>query len=205
MNTLYIASKNEHKIREIKQMLEGLDFEVKSLFDFPELTSPEETGATFLENAHIKARAFKDFLSHHSSPITHYYVLADDSGLSCDGLGGLPGVQSARFAGEKAETKDNNEKLVAEINKQSDFDPSAHFTCAMVLILPDGSEKEIEEICEGAITTIPKGENGFGYDPYFFLEDHGMTMAEISSKEKNKISHRGKALSALLKEIEKAL
>jgi XTP/dITP diphosphohydrolase len=200
MKTIIIASKNKHKISEIKHMLSNLAFTTKSLLDFPDYGSPEETGATFLENAHIKARALTDYLQNTNS---ERYILADDSGLSCKGLRGEPGVHSARFAGPNARDNENNQKLIDVFNSNPEYNREAHYTCAMVVVLPDNSKKEIEEHCHGKITTTPKGSHGFGYDPYFFLEEHQQTMAELSPNEKNHISHRGKALRSLLEELRK--
>ncbi|MBU0505282.1 MAG: RdgB/HAM1 family non-canonical purine NTP pyrophosphatase [bacterium] len=206
MKTIVIASKNKHKINEIGQMLSALAFTTQSLLDFPDYVSPEETGATFLENAHIKAQTLADYLQKNSlqgSIHRTLYILADDSGLSCKGLKGAPGVLSARFAGLHAGDNKNNQKLIGAFLNNSELSRAAHYTCAMVILLPDKTKKEIEERCYGKIVTEPKGSNGFGYDPYFFLEKHQRTMAELSPEEKNSISHRGKALRNLLKELKK--
>ncbi|HLD45549.1 MAG TPA: RdgB/HAM1 family non-canonical purine NTP pyrophosphatase [bacterium] len=198
MKTLYIASKNAHKVREIAQMLQHLALTVKSLITFPDYISPEETGASFIENARIKALSLKTYLEQRQITAC---VLADDSGLSCDGLGGLPGVASARFAGPQAHDTENNEKLVLAFSTNPTLNRSAYYTCALVLLLPDGTQKEIEEHCCGEIQTQAKGKNGFGYDPYFFIKDYQLTMAELAPDEKNRISHRGKALRKLLEHL----
>lgn len=197
MKTVIVASKNIHKLREIKEILAGVDFEVKGLEEFPDYISPKETGSTFMENAYIKAKALRQYISASDK----VYILADDSGLVCDDLHGQPGVNSARFAGENATDEDNNKKLVEMFQDVTHWSRAARYVCAMVLFHPDGSEMEIEEICKGCIVLVPKGENGFGYDPYFYLEEYNKTMAELPSEEKNKISHRGKALRKLVQEL----
>jgi len=157
-----------------------------------------------MENARIKALALSDYLKKSSDrqlATSDYFILADDSGLECEDLGGLPGVQSARFAGENATDDQNNQKLIHLFQQQTHLSRAIQYVCAMILILPDGKEIEIEETCQGHIVFVPKGKNGFGYDPYFYLESYDKTMAELSPDEKNKISHRGKALRLLVKEL----
>lgn len=200
--TLYIASTNKHKIQELGQMLSGEDFEVRGLEKFQNYISPEETGKTFLENARIKAQALRNFLKSSTSDqrlaTGDHFILADDSGLICDDLGGQPGVESARFAGPNATDAENNQKLVESFSEITHWSRSARYVCALVLLKPDGSEIDIEEKCEGRIVLVPAGTLGFGYDPYFYVEEFNKTMAELSPQEKNKISHRGKALRRLL-------
>lgn len=206
MKTIVIASKNRHKVREIKEMLAGMDFTVKSLEDFPDYVIPLETGRTFLENAQIKARALRKYVEG-KGPVRERgatYILADDSGLECADLNGLPGVKSARFAGPNATDEDNNKKLIEMFRGVTHGTRAARYVCAMVLILPDGRESDITETCPGHIVMVPKGKNGFGYDPYFYLEAYNKTMAELEPKEKNRISHRGKALGKLVKALVKA-
>ena len=208
MQTLIIiASKNKHKVREMASMLEGQNIGVKCLDEFPEYQSPNETGLTFVENAAIKARALKGFLEKFGmfSSTEQIFVLADDSGLCCADLDGKPGVESARFAGPTASDRDNNQKLIETFKNHSHLSRGAHYTCAMVLITPQGKELTIEEYCPGLIVLVPKGNNGFGYDPYFFLKEYNQTMAEIAPAEKNRISHRGKALRKLLENLKKEL
>ncbi len=201
MKKLFIATRNAHKLREMKQILAGADFDVRGLDGLKGYVEPEETGATFIENARIKARALKSFVEEkgrlHGIAPTETFVIADDSGLECSDLWGLPGVKSARFAGAGHSTQDNNAKLVQMFRSLTNPTYAARYVCAMVLMRPDGTAQEIVKTCEGQITLKPRGANGFGYDPYFYLPQYGCTMAELSPEEKNKISHRGKALRAV--------
>lgn len=190
---LYLATANRHKTREISEMLRGNTFEVRDLTDCAGYVAPEETGTTFLDNARIKATALRKFLGSRTA-----FVLADDSGLECDALSGAPGVHSARFAGDHASDAENNAKLVASLRDVTGTLRTARYVCALVLIAPDGSETAVIGTCEGRMIPDPRGENGFGYDPYFYLDEFGKTMAELPPEEKNRISHRGQALSKLL-------
>lgn len=194
MNTLIIASNNAGKIREISEALKDLPLTIQSLKDYPQIKNIPENGKTFEENALIKARV--------AHQITGQYVLADDSGLECDDLGGAPGVYSARYAGNGATDEQNNQKLIADIQAAHDPCRFAQYVCVLVLIDPAGKEILIKETCEGLITMTPSGSGGFGYDPYFFLPDKKRTMAELPMEEKNKISHRGKALQKVKRVIE---
>lgn len=196
MKTIYVATKNDHKLKEITEILDSESFDVLGVGDFPDYESPDETGSSFIENAQIKARALKDFLK--AKGKHDFYVLADDSGLECEDLDGAPGIHSARFAGPDATDEQNNQKLLQEFQNVTHHSRAAQYACAIVLIDPNGEESEILENCTGRIVMTPKGKNGFGYDPYFFLEELDKTMAELTSEEKNKISHRGKALRRLV-------
>ncbi|MDO8520248.1 MAG: XTP/dITP diphosphatase [Deltaproteobacteria bacterium] len=189
--TLIIATRNDGKFREIKAALSDLPFTIKSLRDFPKIGPIKESGTTFKDNALKKAWTVHK--------VVGGYVLADDSGLVCDDLRGEPGVNSAYFAGPKATDEENNAKLVSEMSQADDPSRSARYVCVMALIDPDKKETIVEETCEGMIVLTPKGKGGFGYDPYFLLPDKNKTMAEISIEEKNRISHRGKALQAIHK------
>jgi XTP/dITP diphosphohydrolase len=179
-----IASKNEHKIVEILDVLEssGLEFELINDADWPDV---DETEPTLEGNALLKARAVRDH--------TGYSVIADDTGLEVHALGGAPGVVSARYAGEDATYDDNVTKLLEEMDGV--LDRAAQFRTVMVLIDDDGEEIVVEGIMEGAITRERRGSNGFGYDPVFEVGER--TFAEMSTPEKNKISHRARALRAL--------
>ena len=190
---LVIATRNEGKFREIKAALHDLPFTLKSLKDYPQIGPIKEDGTTFKENALKKAWAVHK--------VTGGYVLADDSGLICEDLRGEPGVNSAYYAGPSATDEENNAKLVADMSMADDPSRAARYVCVMALIDPDKKEMIVEETCEGIIVLTPKGKEGFGYDPYFLLPDRNKTMAEISIEEKNKISHRGKALKAIHKII----
>lgn len=185
---LLLATKNNHKAKEIKEYLTGMKLELLTLNDFPEFEDIPETGETFEENAWIKAKAAYEKME--------ICALADDSGLEVDYLNGRPGVYSARYAGEKASDADNRKKLLHELANAADHNRTARFICVMVLY--DGIKKSIfRGICEGSITENERGEDGFGYDPLFIPEGYGKTFAELGIETKNRISHRGKALKQL--------
>ncbi len=187
---LIIASNNKHKIYEIKKMLGSRFSEILSLKEAGIDHETVEDGVTFLENARKKAREIAE--------ISGCASLADDSGICIDALDGAPGVYSARFSGGSDE--DNNNLLLKKLEGKSCR--SGHYTCAMVLAYPDGSELSSEGYMYGDITESPRGERGFGYDPLFVPVGDERTVAEMTDDEKNAISHRAKALSALLLKIE---
>ncbi|MCY7790491.1 XTP/dITP diphosphatase [Bacillus haynesii] len=189
MKEVIIATKNEGKVREFKAMLEPRGYDAKSLLDIGYTPEIEETGQTFEENAVIKAETI--------SKETGKIVIADDSGLSVDYLGGSPGVYSARYAGEEKNDLANLKKLLKELEGVEKEDRSARFRCALALCIPGHETKTVEGSVEGYITDEPRGTNGFGYDPVFLVKDKDQTMAELSSGEKNKISHRAEALKKL--------
>jgi XTP/dITP diphosphohydrolase len=196
MKKLIVASNNEHKINEIKQILSKLPLEVISLKEANIHIDVEETGSTFMENAYLKAsEIFKVTQGN--------MVLADDSGLSVESLDGAPGVFSARFAGVHGDNKANNEKLLSVLEGKNIDERKAKFICAMVLIINDDEIVKVQGEAEGIITAEFRGEEGFGYDPLFFVEKYNKTFAQMSSNEKNAISHRGKALDRLKSELEK--
>ena len=190
METVIIASTNQGKLKEFKELMKGLSVEVKSLKDFPEIGDIEENGASFAENAYIKAKAVFD--------ATGCLSIADDSGLEVDALDGAPGIYSARYAGEEKNDTANNEKLLSEMNVVSDENRGAQFHCAIVAIDQNGTRYDAEGIVRGHILRAPQGENGFGYDPLFYIEEFGRTTAELSMDEKNKISHRGQAVRQIV-------
>ena len=190
METVIIASTNQGKLKEFKELMKGLSVEVKSLKDFPEIGDIEENGASFAENAYIKAKAVFD--------ATGCLSIADDSGLEVDALDGAPGIYSARYAGEEKNDTANNEKLLSEMNVVSDENRGAQFHCAIVAIDQNGTRYDAEGIVRGHILRAPQGENGFGYDPLFYIEEFGRATAELSMDEKNKISHRGKAVRQIV-------
>jgi XTP/dITP diphosphohydrolase len=189
MKKLVLASNNAGKLREFAALLATVDFEVlpQAHFNVPEA---EEPHFTFVENAIAKAR--------HAARITGLPALADDSGICVDALGGAPGVFSARFAGEPKSDQRNNEKLIADLAGQ----PSrrAHYYCILVFVRHADDPQPIiaEGEWHGEIIDTPRGENGFGYDPYFWLSEFGCTAAELAADKKNAISHRGKALAVLI-------
>ena len=185
---LVIASGNAGKLREIRHLLEPLGIEVvpQSVFN---ITEVEEPYCTFVENALAKAR--------HASKSSGLPALADDSGICVNALNGGPGVYSARYAGEPKSDERNNQKLVDMLRNQSDR--GAHYYCVMVLVRHADDPQPIiaDGAWHGQIILEPRGEGGFGYDPYFFLPDLGKTGAELPMEQKNQISHRGKALARL--------
>ena len=187
---LIIASNNAHKIREIKQILGSRFEEILSLKEAGIDHETVEDGTTFLENARKKATEIAE--------IAGCCALADDSGICAHALNNEPGVYSARYSGKGDET---NNLLLME-NLRDKADRSAHYACAMVLAYPDGSVISAEGEMHGEVILTPRGENGFGYDPIFFLPEYGKTSAEISPEEKNRISHRAKALNALVAKLD---
>ncbi|NWG30344.1 MAG: RdgB/HAM1 family non-canonical purine NTP pyrophosphatase [Rhodocyclaceae bacterium] len=192
MKQIVLASNNPGKLREFGQMLATLDIEVlpQAQFDIPEA---EEPHITFVENALAKAR--------HAAKLTGLPALADDSGICVKALGGAPGVYSARYAGEPKSDERNNQKLIAELAGKTDR--RAHYVALLVFVHHAEDPQPI--ICEGEwhgeIIDTPRGENGFGYDPYFLVPELGRTAAELSADEKNARSHRGKALRQLIERL----
>ncbi|MDD4494154.1 MAG: XTP/dITP diphosphatase [Eubacteriales bacterium] len=189
MRRLIVATRNKGKIAEIKRLLEGLPFDVISMEQAGMEAEIEETGNSFQENSAIKAKAVFDAVGG--------VVLADDSGLEVDYLNGAPGIYSSRFAGEGASDSDRVIKLLALLDGVPKEKRAARFVCAATVILEDGTMLQEQAVRDGYIADEPKGSNGFGYDPVFFLPDFNMTMAEIDSETKNKISHRAKALQLI--------
>ncbi|MBI2373080.1 MAG: RdgB/HAM1 family non-canonical purine NTP pyrophosphatase [Deltaproteobacteria bacterium] len=188
---LLVATSNPGKVKEIAAMV-GERARVETLLDHPEVVMPEETGATFEENARLKAE--------HLATMTGEVAIADDSGLEVDALDGRPGVSSARYAPGPDAAR--NEKLLGELGESTSR--SARFVCAMALAVPGGPTRVVRGTVEGRIGRSPRGGGGFGYDPIFELGD-GRTMAELAVEEKNRISHRGRALSVLWPAIEATL
>lgn len=192
LNKLLVATGNQGKLKEIREILS--DIEVLGLSDVGIECDVEETGTTFAENAYIKAFEV--------SERTGLPVLADDSGLEVEALGGRPGVYSARFAGEHATDDENVNKLLAELKDVPKDKRGARFACAMCLIFPDGRKiKTFGTSCPGIIVDRKRGENGFGYDPVFFAPVYGKTFSEMTMEEKNKVSHRKAALTALSEKL----
>jgi XTP/dITP diphosphohydrolase len=187
MAALVLSTRNDHKLRELREALPGI--EIDPLPD--DVVLPPETGDTFAENALGKARA--------AQAATGRTAIADDSGIEAYGLGGRPGVRSARYAGEDATDEENLEKLLREVGETDDR--RVAYVCAIALVTDDGSESLFEGRCEGILAADPRGTGGFGYDPAFVPEDTGpddeRTMAELSPEEKHAISHRGRAARKL--------
>ena len=186
---LVIATRNVGKLEEFKVLMKELPVEIKCLEDFGEIEEPAETGRTFAANARIKAVYY--------AKKTGVPCIADDSGLEVQALDGAPGVRSARYAGEKAGDKENNEKLLHVMKFQ--VKRTCRFRCALAVALPNGKVlHEVDGICEGMLLHAPLGEGGFGYDPLFWSTELHKGMAEATIQEKNKISHRGKAIRKLV-------
>ena len=189
-----VATQNRGKVREIKKVLKGLGLQILSLNDFSGVPQIEEDGKSFLENAIKKARFYSRYFGR--------MTLADDSGLEVDVLKGRPGVYSARYAGEGASTRENNQKLLKEMERIPLSKRGARFKCLLAVVSIEGKELVVEGSCRGRIGFKEVGKKGFGYDPLFVLPSYGKTMAQLSIEEKNRISHRGKALRKLRKIIE---
>ena len=185
---LIIASGNAGKLREIRAILGDKFDEIVSMKEAGIDHETVEDGATFLENAEKKAREIAE--------ISGCAALADDSGICVDALDGAPGIYSARFCGRHGDDEANNRLLVEKLKNVDNR--NAHYTCAVSLVFPDGKELHAEGFLHGKIIDEPKGDGGFGYDPYFFLPSYNCTAAELSAEEKNKISHRAEALKKLL-------
>ena len=195
MKELVLATHNLHKIRELKEMLGSLqDLEILSLSHFPDYHLPPETGATFEENARLKAVDAAKNLGK--------WCLADDSGLVVPALNGLPGVLSARYAGEGATDKENRQKLLSEMAGLQDLARSAYFECWIALAGPSGETRFVKGICEGTILEKEIGSQGFGYDPLFVPHDYRKTFAQLEESTKNRVSHRRKALDRILPAID---
>ena len=195
MGDIVIASRNRGKIEEIRHVLAMDGLNMRDLVQLRHGTDIEESGTSFEENALIKARSV---FSAYGIP-----VIADDSGLVVPGLGGLPGVRSARFAGPGATDERNNELLLKELRGLSRNEREAHFVCVAVFFLSPGEWYTAEGRVDGRITARPAGTGGFGYDPLFYLPEYGKTMAQISPEEKNAISHRGRAFRIIRTYVER--
>ena len=192
---LVLATHNHGKIAELRKLLSDFEVEIKSLEDFGPIPPVAEDGKTFEENAYKKA--------HTTARMLGFPVLADDSGLEVEALRGLPGVRSARYAGETATDQENNLKLLEEMKEVSNR--KACFKCVISIAVPRGPALTYEESCEGEITHEMKGDQGFGYDPVFYYPPLKKTFAQMSLEEKNRISHRGKATAQLQDEFDKVL
>lgn len=193
--SLVLATRNEGKVKEFREMVSGVAIEIKSLKDFGPIPEVLEDGKTFEENAYKKA--------HFTAKVLGYPALADDSGLVVDALGGEPGVYSARYAGEGVTDKENNLKLLTAI--EGNENRKAAFETVLAIAVPGGPALIYEGRCEGEILYEIKGENGFGYDPLFYYPEFKKTFAQMTQEEKNSISHRGKAMAELISEIDKVL
>ena len=192
---IIFATGNQGKMKEIREIMQDLNVEVVSLKDIGLEVDIEENGTTFEENAIIKAKTIME--------LTKEVVMADDSGLEVDYLGKAPGVYSARYLGEDTPYTIKNNHIIKELEGVEGQDRSARFVSVIACVLPDGTTLTTRGTIEGVIGYEEKGENGFGYDPIFYLPERGCTTAELSLEEKNRISHRGKALSMMKEELKK--
>jgi XTP/dITP diphosphohydrolase len=189
MKEIVVATKNKGKAKEFEKMFSQHGYSVKTLLDYPDVEDVEETGKTFEENAILKAEAISTLLNRP--------VISDDSGLMVDALNGRPGIYSARYAGAEKSDEANIDKVLEELKDIPKHLRSARFYCALAVAVPGKPTYTVHGTCEGEILTERRGTNGFGYDPIFYVNEKDCTMAELNSEEKNKISHRAKALKEL--------
>ncbi len=192
---IILASNNKGKIREVRKVL-GNDFEVYALSDVGFNDEIEEDGESFEENAFIKVRAVAEKFG-------DYIIIADDSGICANALGGEPGIYSARYCGEHGKDEENNKKLLANLSDKAD--KSAYYACSIAVRLPSGEEFAVFGRCDGEITENAAGNGGFGYDPIFYLPKFKKTMAQLTDDEKNSISHRGEALRLFADELKRRI
>ncbi|MCF8063109.1 MAG: XTP/dITP diphosphatase [Deltaproteobacteria bacterium] len=192
---IILATRNGGKIKEFEALFADFDVRFQSLNDFGPIPEVLEDGTTFEENAYKKASQTARMLG--------FPALADDSGLVVEALGGDPGVRSARYAGDDASDEENNRKLLEAMEGREDR--RAAFECAISIAVPRGPALTYEAQCQGEIARAPAGTNGFGYDPIFFYPPLGKTFAELTAEEKNRVSHRGKAMAELRREFDKVL
>lgn len=186
MKKLVLATGNSNKVAELKELLKELNLQIATIDDYPGLVMPEEDRPDLAGNAAKKAEAVSAF--------TGEIALADDSGLEVEALGGRPGVRSARYAGEDGNYEANNRKLLSELEGLPLECRRARFACAIAVTVPGDKTYIVEEFCPGLIAESPRGEGGFGYDPLFIYEPAGLSFAEMPAEDKNKVSHRGRAL-----------
>lgn len=194
MKSIILASNNKDKVKEVKEILKGYD--IISMKEAGIDVDIEENGTTFEENAFIKARAIMK--------LTGQITMADDSGLEIDYLNKAPGVYSARFMGHDTSYDIKNKALIQKLEGVKGSDRSGRFVCAIAVCFPDGREIVKRGTMEGLIAEEIKGDNGFGYDPIVYLPEYGRTSGELAPEEKNKISHRGKALALIKEELDKS-
>ena len=196
MKQIVLASNNAGKLREFNSMLADMDFEVlpQSEFDIPEA---DETGLSFVENAILKAR--------HAAQLSGLPAIADDSGIEVDALNGAPGIYSARYSGVGASDEDNLQKLLRDLEDVPEHERTARFQCLLVFMrhATDPTPLICQGTWEGRILNAPQGENGFGYDPVFYVPEHHCSSAQLSAETKNSMSHRGKALQKLVTFLKK--
>ncbi len=194
---ILVATKNPGKLGEVRAILGELEVEFRTLADFEGVPEAVEDGPTFEANASAKAR--------HYSRLTGCLTLADDSGLAVDALGGAPGVRSARYAGGHGDDQANNARLVAELKGVPPEKRTARFCCAVALADGDRVLATAHGTIEGRIIDQPRGDNGFGYDPHFLVPEFGLTTAQMPPEQKNRLSHRGRALRAIVPKLRQVL
>jgi XTP/dITP diphosphohydrolase len=195
MTELWLSTTNQGKLNEFRNIMSG-KVELHSVSELSFYSAPPETGATFAENARIKAKTLRALKP-------GVWVVADDSGLEVDGLNGLPGIHSARYAGDKASDAENAAKVLKMLQIRSPGNRKARFRCVLVAYDPTGAEHVLEGTVEGTIATSARGKGGFGYDPVFIPEGHDQTFSELGGAVKNQISHRAKAIRELTALIER--
>lgn len=194
---IIFATGNQGKMREIRKILGDMGVEIQSMKEAGIELDIVEDGSTFEENAVIKAKA----VAEHSDGI----VLADDSGLEIDYLGGEPGIYSARYLGEDTSYRIKNQNLIERLEGVPETERTARFVCAIAAVMPDGEVLTTHGVIEGIISHEEKGTNGFGYDPIFYVPEYQCTTAQLSDEQKNEISHRGKALEAMKEKLKKRM
>lgn len=191
MSVIVVATRNSGKVSELEKLFSALPVQLKNLNEFSNIIEPEETGATFSENAILKAQSY--------ALQTGFWSLADDSGLEVEALDGAPGIFSARYAGENASDREKIAKLLHELNETQNPNRAARFVCAMAVADETGKIKHLSEgVCKGKIAWHPSGTNGFGYDPIFIPDDFEQTFGELSADVKQKLSHRAQAAQHLI-------
>lgn len=194
---LVIATSNEDKVREIDEILKGTGYKAVSMKQAGISADIVEDGKTFEENAMIKAKAVHDLAE------ADDYVMADDSGLCIDALDGAPGIYSARFCGEDSTYPEKFKRIFSMLKDVPEEKRTARFVCAVAVVRPDGTGFTVRGECEGVLHEKPAGDNGFGYDPIFYVPEFGMTTAQMPPEQKNSISHRGRALRKMVEQLSK--
>lgn len=204
MVEIVFATGNEGKMREIRAILGNMELKICSMKEAGLAPDIEENGTTFAENALIKAQAVADALAAQEKTRA-CVVMADDSGLEIDALNGEPGVYSARYLGEETPFSEKSEDLLRRLKDVPERERSARFVCAIAAVFPDGETVITRGVIEGRIGYELRGDNGFGYDPIFYLPEYGRTAAELTDEEKNRISHRSRALELMKEELKKRM
>jgi XTP/dITP diphosphohydrolase len=189
VHRLLVATTNPNKVKEIRHVLDGANVEVITLEAWPDLVAPEETGRTFEDNARLKAT----YYAHATGQVT----VAEDSGIEIDALGGVPGVESARYGGEDTSYPEKFARLYAALDRTGTRDSAARFVCALAMASPDAILFEARGVIEGRVAHEPAGSGGFGYDPFFFYPPYGRTLGQVTPEEKLAVSHRGQAFRKL--------